>query len=76
MSDIGEFKPCQIVMREAGVTEYIYEDCGTVAVPVVAGVHHAVDWLLSIDGRRLVGIQFWALHDELPTPPAEQEIGK
>lgn len=68
--EFGQFKPCQIINTEAGITEYVYEDAATVAVPVVEGVYRAVDWLLSMDGRRLVGIQFWSLHQPLnPTPP-------
>lgn len=63
--EIGEFKPCQIIYKDSGITEYIFEDVAYLATPVVPGVYHTVDWLLALDNQRLVGIQFWTVHPTL-----------
>ncbi len=56
---IGEFKPCKIVLEEAGITEFVFEDTAYIAKPVVDGEYHSVDWLVAMDDGRCVGLQFW-----------------
>lgn len=60
--ELAEFKPCKMVLEEIGITQYIFEDVSYFSRPVVEGLHHYVDWMISHDGKRLIGMQFWSVH--------------
>lgn len=56
---LSVFKPCKVVLGQAGVTEFMYEDVAHYARPVVEGEYHRADWLLAMDDDRLVGLALW-----------------
>lgn len=59
-----QFKPCALEWRGVGLTQYIHEDVPYVAHPVRhpdGAPGHYMDALLSMDDKRLVGMNFWFL---------------
>jgi hypothetical protein len=59
--ELAEFKPCKIILEDAGITQFVFEDAAHYTAPVIEGEYHSVDWMIAMDDGRLVGLQFWKI---------------